>query len=250
MHELFLVCLTHTRLHSRYVLQMVVACYRHLASCVGGCTDGLQLRDELRQTRERARNLAATTCERLTSHLRDKKLPVEERKEMELLWVAFSSSLELLHIDMCKVYNMGGIFTLAECPSLVQTGLQGGNSEVAARALSLPDLNGPLNSDLIDGLENREHKTMEQEISQIDRMIDDMETKVNVLRWMVEPRGPLDGDPLGSADTASLGLLSVDEERLAGRRPGGERNHVVALLLMCAVILVASTLSVCIFFFS
>lgn len=106
-------------------LVQVVACYRHLASCVGGCTDGLQLREELRQTRERALELATTVCQHLTSHLRDKSLPVELRKEMELLWVALSSSLELLHIDMCKVYNMGAVFTLAESPSLVQTGMQG-----------------------------------------------------------------------------------------------------------------------------
>ncbi|XP_019713029.1 regulator of G-protein signaling 9-binding protein isoform X2 [Hippocampus comes] len=232
------------------LMPLVVACYRHLASCVGGCTDGLQLRDELRQTRERARELATTICQHLTLHLRDKSLPVEQRKEMELLWVALSSSLELLHIDMCKVYNMGAVFTLAESPSLVQTGMQGGSSEVAARALSLPDLNRALNSDLIDGFESQEHKTMEQEINQIDHMIEDMETKVNVLRWMVEPNGPLNAEPLGSADSASLALLSVNDEQLAGRRPAGQRGLIVALLLLCVIISVATTLSVCIFFFS
>ncbi|XP_077410221.1 regulator of G-protein signaling 9-binding protein [Vanacampus margaritifer] len=228
----------------------VVACYRHLASCVGGCTDSLQLRDELRQTRERARKLATTICQHLTLRLRDKSLPVEQRKETELLWVAFSSSLELLHVDMCKVHNMGDIFALAASTSLVQTGLQGGSSEVAARALSLPDLNRALNSNLLDGLENQERKTMEQDISQIDHMMVDMETKVNVLRWTVEPQGPLNTEPLGSADSASLALLSLDEEQLAGQRPVGQRGRIVALLLLCAVILVATTLCVCIFFFS
>lgn len=106
-------------------LTQVVACYRHLASCVGGCTDSLQLRDELRQTREKAQKLAASICHHLTSHLRDKSLPEEQRKEMELLWVAFSSSLELLHVDMCKVFSMGDIFSLANTATLVQTGLQG-----------------------------------------------------------------------------------------------------------------------------
>ena len=106
-------------------LIQVVACYRHLASCVGGCTDSLQLRDELRQTREKAQKLAVAICHHLTSHLRDKSLPEEQRKEMELLWVAFSSSLELLHVDMCKVFNMADIFSLANTKTLVQTGLQG-----------------------------------------------------------------------------------------------------------------------------
>lgn len=103
----------------------MVACYRQLASCVGGCTDGLKLWEELRQTREKAQEVAAATCRHLTSHLRDKSLPGEERKEMELLWVAFSCSLELLHVDMCKVYNMGDVFSVADTHKLVKTGLQG-----------------------------------------------------------------------------------------------------------------------------
>jgi len=103
----------------------VVACYRHLASCVGGCTDSLQLREELRQTREKAQTLSESICGQLTSQLRNKRLPEGQRKEMELLWVAFSSSLELLHVDMCKVFNVAEIFSLANTDSLVQTGLQG-----------------------------------------------------------------------------------------------------------------------------
>lgn len=103
----------------------VVACYRQLASCVGGCTDSLRLWEELRQTREKAQELAAATCRHLTSRLRDKSLPPEERKETELLWVAFSCSLELLHVDMCKVFHMSDVFSAADAPSLVKTGLQG-----------------------------------------------------------------------------------------------------------------------------
>lgn len=103
----------------------MVACYRQLASCVGGCTDSLKLWEELRQTREKARELAAAACHHLTSRLRDKSLPPEERKEMELLWVAFSCSLELLHVDMCKVFYMGDVFSVANARSLVKTGLQG-----------------------------------------------------------------------------------------------------------------------------
>ncbi|KAM9337403.1 regulator of G-protein signaling 9-binding protein [Symphorus nematophorus] len=227
----------------------VVACYRHLASCVGGCTDSLQLRDELRQTREKAQKLAVAICHHLTSHLRDKSLPEEQRKEMELLWVAFSSSLELLHIDMCKVFNMGDIFSLANNKTLVQNGLQGGGSEVAARALSLPDLNQAQTPTLPAGLESEERSTMEQEISQIDHMIDDMEMKVNVLRWMVEPHGPQYADPLSSTDSASLALLSVDEEQ-PGHQPLCQRSQIFVLLLLFAVVLVAATLSVCVVLFS
>ncbi|CAN9506489.1 unnamed protein product [Ophioblennius macclurei] len=230
-------------------LVKVVACYRHLASCIGSCTDSLQLRDELRQTREKAQKLSVAICQHLTSHLRDKSLPEEQRKEMELLWVSFSSSLELLHVDMCKVFNAGDIFSVANTAALVKTGLQGGGTEVAARALSIPDLNQAQPPALPDGLESQERCTMEQEISQIDHMIDDMELKVNVLRWMVEPHGPQYAEPLSSTDSASLALLSVDEEQ-PGHQPLCQRSLIFVLLLLFAFVLVAVTLSVCIVLFS
>uniref|UniRef100_A0A8C4NSQ3 Regulator of G protein signaling 9 binding protein n=1 Tax=Dicentrarchus labrax TaxID=13489 RepID=A0A8C4NSQ3_DICLA len=229
------------------LLLLVVACYRHLASCVGGCTDSLQLRDELRQTREKAQKLAMAICQHLTLHLRDKSLPEEQRKEMELLWVAFSSSLELLHLDMCKVFNMSDIFSLANTDALVQTGLQG--SEVAARALSLPDLNQTQSPTLPAGLESQERSTLEQEIGQIDHMIDDMEMKVNVLRWMVEPHGPQYADPLSSTDSASLAVFSVDEEQ-PGHQPLCQRNKFCAVLFLFAVVLVAGFISVSMVLFS
>lgn len=90
---------------------------------------------------------------------------------------------------------------------------------------------------------------MEQEISHINHMIDDMEMKVNVLRWMVEPHGPQYAEPLSSTDSASLGLLSVDEEQ-PGHQPLCQRSQIFVLLLLFAVVLVGATLSVCVFFFS
>ncbi|XP_029004416.1 regulator of G-protein signaling 9-binding protein [Betta splendens] len=227
----------------------VVACYRHLASCVGGPTDGLKLRDDLRQTREKAQTLAVAICHHLTSYLRDRSLPEEQRREMALLWVAFSSSLELLHADMCKVFNMYNVFFPVNSSNLVQTGLQGGSSEVAARALSLPDLTQAQTRNLPAGLERREHSALELEISTLGHMIDDMETKVNVLRWMVEPHGGQYADPISSTNSASLALLSVDEEQ-PRRQPLRRRSYMIVLLLLLAVVLVAATLSVCVVFFS
>ncbi|XP_036374472.1 regulator of G-protein signaling 9-binding protein B-like [Megalops cyprinoides] len=185
----------------------VVACYRHLSSCVGGCTDGTSLRDELRRTRERAQELAVANRQCLTARLRDKTIGEEERRETELLWVAFSSSLEMLHADMCKVFHVGKNFPLSKT-ALVQTGIQGETTEVAARALSLKDLN---HNDTPASVERLEQSDLEAETAHVDQMIEDMEQKVNVLRWTVEAQGPLDGDTV-STDSAPLALLCTDEE--------------------------------------
>ncbi|KAJ8397359.1 hypothetical protein AAFF_G00439080 [Aldrovandia affinis] len=69
------------------VTSLVVACYRHLCSCVGGFTDRAALQHELQRTWEWALELVVVNWQ-----------------EPELLLVTFSSSLELLHDD--KVFKM------------------------------------------------------------------------------------------------------------------------------------------------
>lgn len=91
---------------------------------------------------------------------------------------------------------------------------------------------------------------MEREISRISHMIDDMETKVNVLRWTVEPHGEQQHvETPSSADSASLALLSVDEEQ-QGPRPFCPRSQIYVFFLLLAVFLVATTLSVSVIFFT
>ncbi|KAL6490361.1 hypothetical protein MHYP_G00007060 [Metynnis hypsauchen] len=224
-------------------LTKVVACYRHLASCIGSSTDSASLRQELRQTRERAQKLALSCRNHLTARLRDKTLSEEERKETELQWVAFSSCLELFHADMCKVYHIGNCFSVAKKSAMVQTGTQGGATEVAARALSMPDLQE--HSDMqTASMEGLDQSQLEQEIAQVDCTLEDMEVKVNVLRWTVEARGPQYADPV-SADSASLALLSVDED-VSGSFC--DRSQMFVVLLLCGVAVVAVVLSVCVVF--
>lgn len=94
---------------------------------------------------------------------------------------------------------------------------------------------------------------MEQEIGHISQMIDQMETKVNVLRWTVEPRGPRYTEPLSSTDSTSLALLSAEEDE-PGARPGARPPHqhtqILVLFMLLAVVLLAATLSISVIFFS
>ncbi|XP_077085364.1 regulator of G-protein signaling 9-binding protein isoform X1 [Siphateles boraxobius] len=222
----------------------VVACYRHLASCVGGCMDNSSLRRDLRQTRERAQTLALSCRNHLTARLRDKTLPETERKETELLWVAFSSCLELLHADMCKVFTMAKHFSLANNSTMVQTGIQGGTTEVAARALSLLDLQEAGDGTQTSSVEGQEQSQLEQEIAQVDRTLEDMELKVNVLRWTVEALCPQYADPV-STDSASLALLSIDEE---AAQSFCSRSQMFAAMMLSGVAIFAVVLSVCVVF--
>jgi len=132
----------------------------------------------------------------------------------------------------------------------------GGGSEVAARALSLPDLHTAAAGQspaLPDTLETQETCAMEREIGRMDHMIEDMELKVNVLRWTVEPRGgsgsPEAGDPLSCSDSVSVALLSIQEgEEHVGI--SARRRLVFMALLLCGVAVAVATLCTCIVLFS
>ncbi|XP_067853554.1 regulator of G-protein signaling 9-binding protein [Heptranchias perlo] len=221
-------------------LNKVTGCYKHLASGVGGSSDSTDLRDELRRTREKTQDLAVLIRNKLTAVLRDKNLSREERVEMERLWVLFSSNLETFQVDMCKVLELVQNFPLSgtERP-LIQTGLSGGTSEVAARALSVQDIiHGTAPS-----AENLEQEQLEEQIEKVDRMVENMEMKVNVLRWTVEAKGDAYHSVL-SNDTSSVALLSGEEE-VQGRRCC-DRDRCLMSMLLCTVALIAVVLSVCV----
>ncbi|XP_078084800.1 regulator of G-protein signaling 9-binding protein-like [Mustelus asterias] len=221
-------------------LNKVTGCYKHLAIGVGGSSDCTNLRDELRKTREKTQDLAMVIRNKLTAVLRDKNLSKEERAEMERLWVIFSSNLETFQMDMYKVFELGQGFPLSgtEKP-LIQTGMSGGTSEVAARALSVQNIvhDSTLN------VENLELDELEEQIEKVDRMMENMEMKVNVLRWTVEAKGDAYHSVI-SNDASSVALLSAEEEMRSNQCC--DREKCLMSVLFCTVALIAVVLSVCV----
>ncbi|XP_075684533.1 regulator of G-protein signaling 9-binding protein B-like [Rhinoderma darwinii] len=219
-------------------LNKVVACYRHLAISVGGSSDSKHLRDELRRTRERAQELAISNRNIITAALRDKQLSKEDRQVLERLWVQFSSCLELLHNDMCKVFDLGLAVPLSSTHQpAIQTGATGSTSAIASRALSVQNINY---SDSPTNKQKLEHSELEKEIIKVDEMITDMELKVNVLRWTVEATANMN-DEVDNTDVSSTVLLSVDER--GDKRQCCNGGQFIASLILCGVALVAVTLS-------
>ncbi|XP_069469652.1 regulator of G-protein signaling 9-binding protein B-like [Ambystoma mexicanum] len=219
-------------------LNKVVACYRHLAASVGGSSDSCKLRDELRLIREKAQELAVSNRNKLTGALKDKQLTKEDRKVLERLWVEFSSCLELLYTDMCKVFEVGQVAPLATAHQpVIQTGMTGPTAHIASRALSVQNIMYD-DTELSKG--SLELTELAAEIEKVDEMINDMEMKVNVLRWTVEASGDPE-DEMFSNEASSLTLLSMEEGGI--RRCCNQGQYIVSLLL-CGAALVAVTLSV------
>ncbi|XP_078282985.1 regulator of G-protein signaling 9-binding protein C-like [Rhinoraja longicauda] len=196
-------------------LAKLTSCYRHLAMGVGGSSDSAELRDELWRTGEKTQDVSVVVRDKLTAVLRDKRLGGDQRAEMERLWVAFSSCLELFQVDLSKVLNLCRGFPLAgRSPLLVRTGMSG--------AVSVQD-NCSSTDPPPSALEQDEE--LREQIARVDRMVESMETKVNVLRWTVESKGDSPYLSALSNDSSSVALLSVDEEgRGRGRGRGWGRG--------------------------
>ncbi|XP_070616399.1 regulator of G-protein signaling 9-binding protein [Erythrolamprus reginae] len=216
-------------------LSKVSACYRHLVLTVGGAADTQELREELRKTRQKAQDLADVTRTRLTAALRDKSLAKEERAEFERLWVMFAACLEILESDMRRALELGQAFPLhVPKKPLIQTGLSGTTSGVAARAMSVQNMKYEAQADI----DVADLTDLEREVNQVGDMIYEMEMKVNVPRWTVEAKQ----DP-GAELNAGGGASSssgVENKSLC------DPSRILAGIVFSAVLLMAIALAVCV----
>nr|XP_056718540.1 regulator of G-protein signaling 9-binding protein [Euleptes europaea] len=220
-------------------LNKVAACYRHLVLTVGGASDSQNLREELKKTRQKAQELAVANRNQLTAALRDKAVSKPDRAEYERLWVLFTSCMELLETDMRRALELGHEFPLhVPRRHLVQTGMSGGTSGVAARAMSVQNMKyeAERNIDVVD------LQDLEKEIHQVGEMVYEMEMKVNVPQWTVEAKQD-PGAELHSAISvaaSSIGMIEVESKAVCNTR------KVLVAVVFTAVLLVAVVLAVCV----
>uniref|UniRef100_A0A672FN49 Regulator of G protein signaling 9 binding protein n=1 Tax=Salarias fasciatus TaxID=181472 RepID=A0A672FN49_SALFA len=166
-------------------LNKVTACYRHLVIALGSTSDSQNLREELKKTRKKAQELAVANRTKLTSLLKDKTISKEDRAEYERLWVLFSSSMDLLEVDMKRSLEIGQDFPL-KVPTrhLIQTGMTGSTTTVAARAMSVQNMKYEADSNI----DTADLRDLQSEITQVSQMMEEMEMKVQVAPWAVEAK--------------------------------------------------------------
>eukprot|EP00064_Thunnus_orientalis_P018183 superscaffoldBa00004100_g18275 len=214
-------------------LNKVTACYRHLVIALGSTSDSQNLREELKRTRKKAQELAVANRTKLTSLLKDKTISKEDRAEYERLWVLFSSSMDLLEVDMKRSLEIGQDFPL-KVPTrhLIQTGMTGSTTTVAARAMSVQNMKYEADSN-IDTADLRDLQT---EISQ-------------VAPWAVEAKQEAGAELKSnmSVGNSSVGVISIcEEEPKEEEGGGGNRNaslaSICAMFVFCVIIMVAVVL--------
>ncbi|XP_048402675.1 regulator of G-protein signaling 9-binding protein [Stegostoma tigrinum] len=223
-------------------LNKVSACYRHLVICAGGSSDSQNLREELKKTRQKAQVLAIANKAKLTTILKDKTISKDDRAEFERLWVVFSTCMEILEIDMRKALDLGQKFPLnLPTKHLIQTGMVGGTSAVAARAMSVQNMKYEEGNDI----DTVDLNNLEQDINEIREIMYDMEMKVNVLQWTVEAKQELATElkSAASAGSSSLGMMPMNEAR---NKKLCDTSKVFASTMFTAVLLFAIVLAICV----
>ncbi|TNN55863.1 Regulator of G-protein signaling 9-binding protein [Liparis tanakae] len=222
-------------------LNKVTACYRHLVIALGSTSDSQNLREELKRTRKKAQELAVANRTVLTSLLKDKSISKDDRVEYERLWVLFSSSMELLEVDMKRSLEIGQDFPL-KVPTrhLIQTGMTGSTTTVAARAMSVQNMKYEADSNI----DTADLRDLQGEICQVSHMMEEMETKVQVAPWAVEakqePGAELKSNM--SLGNSSVGVISICDEEPKEEDGGGGRDAGVASI--CAVLVFFVVVSV------
>uniref|UniRef100_A0A8C2WS42 Regulator of G protein signaling 9 binding protein n=1 Tax=Cyclopterus lumpus TaxID=8103 RepID=A0A8C2WS42_CYCLU len=187
-------------------LNKVTACYRHLVIALGSTSDSQNLREELKRTRKKAQDISK-----------------DDRAEYERLWVLFSSSMELLEVDMKRSLEIGQDFPL-KVPTrhLIQTGMTGSTTTVAARAMSVQNMKYEADSNI----DTADLRDLQCEISQVSQMMEEMEMKVQVAPWAVEAKQEAGAELKSnmSVGNSSVGVISICEEDPKEEDGGGNRD--------------------------
>uniref|UniRef100_A0A8C7RL40 Regulator of G protein signaling 9 binding protein n=1 Tax=Oncorhynchus mykiss TaxID=8022 RepID=A0A8C7RL40_ONCMY len=207
-------------------LNKVTACYRHLVIALGSTSDSQNLREELKKTRKKAQELAVANRNKLTELLKDKTTSKDDRAEYERLWVLFTSSMELLEVDMKRSLEIGQEFPL-KVPTrhLIQTGMTGSTTTVAARAMSVQNMKYDADSNI----DTADLKELQAEITQVGQMMEEMEMKVQVAPWAVEAKQEAGAELKStlSVGNSSVGVISICEED--ARSCPGDENCCVCI---------------------
>lgn len=225
-------------------LNKVTACYRHLVIALGSTSDSQNLREELRKTRKKAQELAVANRTKLTALLKDKSISKDDRAEYERLWVLFSSSMELLEVDMKRSLEIGQEFPLrVPTRHLIQTGMTGSTTTVAARAMSVQNMKYDADSNI----DTADLKELQTEITQVGHMVEEMEMKVQVAPWAVEAKQEAGAELKSSLSVgnSSVGVISICEEETkedGGGEGEGGFMRMLACIIFIAIILIAGVL--------
>uniref|UniRef100_A0A8C6U2N6 Uncharacterized protein n=1 Tax=Neogobius melanostomus TaxID=47308 RepID=A0A8C6U2N6_9GOBI len=167
-------------------LSRVTSCFQQLASSLGSSADGSFLREELHETRALAYRISQGLARRLIRLLSNSDSAVGDRKVSERLWVNFLSAMECFLCDLRKACDLIVQFPLSQRSdrrALVNSGCVDGVVGLAARVASVQAPWISLDEDPAPNIQSH--------IRTLDHQLQNLQLRVPVAFWGVEPTKPL-----------------------------------------------------------
>ncbi|XP_038078776.1 regulator of G-protein signaling 9-binding protein-like [Patiria miniata] len=159
--------------------------YHDLVLALGGSSDSEYLRDELKKTRHNASELARRSKQMLIPHLKADFDFKSERGDYERLWNMFVSCAELYESHLRKSLELERAFPIHAGPHvLINTGVMEpvgvDNIPVNVENLEVPSVDRMV-------LEREDLKNQERDILELRNLISEMQRRVDIKPWMIEP---------------------------------------------------------------
>ncbi|XP_076031400.1 regulator of G-protein signaling 9-binding protein-like [Oratosquilla oratoria] len=163
--------------------------YRHLAVSLGGSGDCKHLRQELKRSRRRARDVARQAKTKLLSCVLDPRLGPGEKRETERLCRLLFYCIRVLEQELLRTLSLQRSFTLHQegALSLINTGVNDFGCSHRSGTTPAPD------QDPEDGdepqtdrlfLAKAEFARIQREILELRGMVSDLEGCVDVKAWL------------------------------------------------------------------
>ncbi|KAK2146176.1 hypothetical protein LSH36_626g01002 [Paralvinella palmiformis] len=222
------------------------AMYQSQLLALGSIKDCCSLRDNLRQTRRRACELAKKNKGLLLPNLRENMLKKVEKTDVERMWNMFATCLELLHLDLLRSLSLLRSFPMhLESCILIQTGLAdcpANRKKYSQHKLDTPDREQHISQDQGD------IEILKSDIQDITTLLRDIQDKVDIKPWTFEPGQETSkmyesriGESNSDVDVESTTSL-VRPALCTCRKLKGVR---LVLVVLFAVLIAASILGVC-----
>ncbi|XP_071964510.1 regulator of G-protein signaling 9-binding protein-like [Antedon mediterranea] len=225
--------------------------YRNLVVGLGGSSDSEFLRDELKKTRRKASELAQKSKEELMPHMQRRlDFCMPEGSGYDRLWHTFSACLEVLEKHMRKSLELERSFPMVNGSSIslvINTGLSA-PLVLDNIPVSVENLDSPMVTK--KNFEMKELKSLEKEIHDLREMRGEMQRKVDVKPWMIDPVS--DSKIVNkSQSTISEGTSTPNDSVADLRVPRNNRclcqmtiammsfTLFIAVIMVCVVLIVA-----------
>ncbi|XP_061174254.1 regulator of G-protein signaling 9-binding protein-like [Saccostrea echinata] len=213
--------------------------YCTLAVALGGSQDTLDLRDELKHIRQRAFDIARQNKNKLIPALRKKNVCEDDAKQLERLYNMYSSSLELLEVELFQTLRLQKMFPLQ---SGVHFLINVGTSEPFLGCKSQINI-----SEVSIQRESEEISQLEKDLADVRDLLFTIYQKIAVQPWAADAYNETSQQEEDCKSESSSNGSTASSIDITMVEPNSKKKRWLCVVIMTfvAVLLSAAIIGVC-----